>query len=262
MVKIGREIAKRCVQRLLGWNVMRVGERAYAAVPSSCAHEAWFSLEKQRMLLMQRAGVDLVVDVGANVGQFGQAIRRTFAGDLLSFEPASAPFERLRQTASTESRWRAVQCALGSEESQLDLHIPILTVLSSFLTPSEFSEATFGRTARPTARESVRVRRFDDVLSEMVPDVSSRRLFVKLDTQGYDLHVFSGMTRLLDSVVCLQAEISLRSLYVGMPTWLESLHVYHKAGFHVAGMFPAVCDQLGLPIEYDCLMFRAPDRQT
>lgn len=261
-MKIGRQFAKRCAQQLLRWNVMRVGERAYAAVPSSCAHEAWFSLEIQRRLLMQRAGVDLVVDVGANVGQFGQSIRRTYAGDLLSFEPASAPFEDLRQTASKESRWRAVQCALGAEDSQLDLQIPTLSVLSSFLTPSEFSEATFGRRARPTAHESVRVRRFDDALSEMVPDVSSRRLFVKLDTQGYDLHVFSGMTRLLDAVVCLQAEVSLRPLYVGMPTWLECLDIYQKAGFHVAGMFPAVCDQLGLPIEYDCLLFRAPDPQT
>ena len=54
----------------------------------------------------------------------------------------------------------------------------------------------------------------------------------------------------------LQAEVSLRSIYDGMPGWLESLAVYESAGFRVAGLFPAVCDDQGMPMEYDCLMFR------
>lgn len=251
-----RNILQAAIRHVFSWEVMRIAENAYAVTPTALLHEAWFSLEAQRRLLMDRLGIDLVVDVGANVGQFGQAIRRTYTGELVSFEPSSGPFVQLCEAAAKDPLWRVVNCALGSEDAYLDLQIAPLSVLNSFLPPSEFGQATFGERAKPSSYEKVRVRRLDETLNEIIPLAGSKRLLVKLDTQGFDLQVFAGMTRLQDAVVALQSEVSLRQIYEGMPNWLESLAVYQAAGFRVVGMFPAAFDQASVPIEYDCLMVR------
>jgi FkbM family methyltransferase len=206
---------------------------------------------------MQRHGVNLVVDVGANVGQFGHAIRRSYDGEIVSFEPSSGPFADLKKAAAADPRWRAEQCALGEQAAMLDMQISPLSVLNSFLKPSEFGEATFGDRGKPSSVERVPLQRMDKTLPHSVPDLSKRQLFVKLDTQGFDLQAFAGMSGLLDRVVALQSEISLRPIYAGMPDWLQSLSVYQAAGFSVVGMFPAACDASGVPFEYDCLMTRS-----
>ena len=115
-MSILRSLLQGAIRRGLSWEVMRVGENAYAATPTALLHEAWFSLEVQRHNLMQRKAVDLVIDVGANVGQFGCAIRRKYAGELISFEPSSGPFEKLREAAASDPLWHVQNMALGAQE--------------------------------------------------------------------------------------------------------------------------------------------------
>jgi len=42
-------------------------------------------------------------------------------------------------------------------------------------------------------------------------------VFLKMDTQGWDLDVFVGCGTCLASVVGLQSELSIRSVYEAMP---------------------------------------------
>ncbi len=48
------------------------------------------------MQRMKIYGVDLVLDVGANTGQFAEEIRReSYSGEFVSFEPLFRPFKTL-----------------------------------------------------------------------------------------------------------------------------------------------------------------------
>lgn len=76
-----------------------------------------------------------------------------------------------------------------------------------------------------------------------------------METQGYDMEVFKGLGNKLKYVIVLQSEVSLISIYEGMPHWTESISIYEKAGFGVVGMFPVNRDS-GRIIEYDCLLAR------
>ncbi len=49
----------------------------------------------------------------------------------------------------------------------------------------------------------VSVRRLDDVLDELADTVQGRRVFLKIDTQGYDLNVFRGLGSRVNDVVAL-----------------------------------------------------------
>jgi FkbM family methyltransferase len=252
------DLLKAVCRRLLSLELMRIGQHAYACIPSGAIHEAWFNLDVQRQQLFRRLQVDLVIDVGANTGQFGTAIRRSYSGEILSFEPSSATFGRLEETTAADPLWRISRCALGQETGQLELKLSPHSVFNSFLAANDYCEERFGSGSRPVSSETVEVRRLDEVAPELVPAITERRIFVKLDTQGFDLQAFLGMKGILDSVVAFQSEVSVRALYEGAPGWLQSLGVYEAAGFKIAGLVPVVVDQSGYPIEYDCLMVRQP----
>src|SRR4051812_49758697 len=54
--------------------------------------------ERQLAELLTRYAVNVVLDVGANVGQYGQLLRRVgYTGHIVSFEPVPACFAELSQ---------------------------------------------------------------------------------------------------------------------------------------------------------------------
>jgi hypothetical protein len=145
--------------------------------------------------------------------------------------------------------------ALGSAASSITLNVSPHSEFSSPLTSNRYCRDRFGAGAADTYQEVVPVRRLDDIVPETVKSSETRRVFLKIDTQGYDLEVFAGAGAMLHNVRMLQSEVSLIPLYDGMPHWTESVSVYEKAGFGVVGMFPVAVDGRRV-IEFDCLMAR------
>ena len=123
------------------------------------------------------------------------------------------------------------------------------------ITTNNYCSQRFGINATGTKEEVVSVRRLDELLAETAPNMEGKRIFLKLDTQGYDVEVFRGMGNIIKHVVALQAEVSFIPIYEGMPHWTESISVYESAGFEVVGIFPITQDA-GRLIECDCLMVK------
>lgn len=210
----------------------------------------------QRRQVFKDFAVDLALDVGANTGQFAHDLRAFYKGDLISFEPVSAAFHHLASTASRDPHWKVYQLALGSQTSTQTMNVYRRTELSSFLKTNAYGTGHFGENAAITGQETVPVRRLDEVLDEVAPDWNRKRIFLKMDTQGYDLEVFKGLGNKLDHVVAIQSEVSLIPIYEGMPHWTDSILFYERAGFGVAGFFPVTLDACRV-IEFDCLIVRA-----
>jgi hypothetical protein len=103
--------------------------------------------------------------------------------------------------------------------------------------------------------------RLDEIFDDLVEGVSQPRVYLKLDTQGWDVEVFAGAAGCLDRVVAMQSELSVQPLYEGMPSYQEALEVYSAAGFEVSGMFPLVRDAALRLIEFDCVLVR-PEAQA
>src|SRR5262245_30505243 len=184
---------KRWIERLTGRHLERVGQRSYALVDPESRADAWCAPQLQMQRAIQDLGVDLVIDAGAHEGSFATRLRRDYAGDLHSFEPVTASFAKLREAASGDARWTVHQVALGRTESTATIHVAGNTVFSSILPANAFSERRFKTESAAVGEEPITVRRLDTVLRETVPDIDRRRLFLKTDTQGYDLEVFAGL---------------------------------------------------------------------
>jgi FkbM family methyltransferase len=257
-----RAAAKALVEAVIGRDIRRIEPGSIALIPQRQRHQAWFCHALQLQWLLDTHRVDLVIDVGANEGQFAQRLRHVYSGEIISFEPLSEPFGRLAQAARTDPRWRVHQCALGSEEATGTIHVASDSAFSSFLVANEFSQQHFRRSGT-LSEELVRVKRLDDVLAPVLTGTAPRRLFLKLDTQGYDLEVFKGLGKYADQMMMMQSEVSLVPIYEQMPHWTESIATYENAGLYVAGMFPVTRDDAtGRVIEYDCLMVRGHEQAS
>ena len=74
--------------------------------------------------LLRKYRVDLVLDVGANRGQYAGQLRRSgYTGRILSFEPVPEVFAELSRAAAGDDLWDVHQLALGRERAELDMHV-------------------------------------------------------------------------------------------------------------------------------------------
>ncbi len=216
------------------------------------------SKDPQRELtgLMARLGVETLIDVGANQGQYAEHARAAgFKGHIVSFEPGRTAFERLATVSGADHMWEAYRVALGETPGELVLNISANSVSSSLLTMGE-RHITSAPASVVVSEERVRVARLDAELTDMQGPA-----MLKVDTQGYELPVLKGSHALLDRVVIVQAELSLVELYEGQASYLEVLGYLETLGFVPWALVPGFADPAtGQTLQVDVVAHRASRR--
>ena len=218
------------------------------------------TLEAHLRYLLPKLGIDCVLDVGANQGQYGRELRKAgYRGRIVSFEPVKETFQILKSHADRDGNWRVHNFALGAKAGVSTIHVTRATILSSFRQPNAFSKDQYAWGIPVVRNEQVQIRTLDEVFADCLAGLKSPKVFLKMDTQGFDLQVFAGAKRSLPQIVGMQSEISIQPIYEGVPDYLEALDVYTKAGFVVSGLYPVSRDKDTLAlIELDCVMRRVP----
>ncbi len=217
-------------------------------------HRAMFRKHLQQVL--KARAIDLVIDVGANVGQYGQGLRELgYTGDIISFEPAADLFSRLQQTAQGDARWRVKCCALGEETGTVTFNRTRNPLLCSVLTPGPEYTDIVGSGMDIVATEQVELRRLDDLWEECTEGLPNRRIMLKMDTQGYNAQVFAGVREHVHEIQVLQSELSAGDLYLNAASMLEELGVYQSLNFRVSCIYPlTITKKTRNVIEYDCIL--------
>jgi len=91
-------------------------------------------LPRRIVAAMSWLGIDAVLDVGANVGQYGEALRSSgYRGRIISFEPLGEAYGRLARHAAKDANWLAVHSAVGAEPGTLEIHVAANSHSSSAL---------------------------------------------------------------------------------------------------------------------------------
>jgi FkbM family methyltransferase len=243
------------VERLIGARIYGYPSTIIQVIPDKKRRKAWFSYESIIRSILEEYQVDLVLDVGANVGQFTLGMRRLYKGPIISFEPVSRTFAVLKDKAPQDKNWFKFNYALGNESGEQYMNVYEMDQLSSLLETTEDTIKRFGEGAAAPVKEPIRIRRLDDILNEMPFDIHSRKIFLKMDTQGYELEVFKGALSVRENIVAIQAEVYQKPIYDKGPPWTECIKEYTEAGFKFAGLYPLVRDGLYYRTS-DCLMIR------
>lgn len=194
----------------------------------------------RRARLLRALAVDLVIDVGANTGQFGSEIRGAgYAGRIVSLEPLSEAYGELRIRANRDGNWAAIRCAIGESDGESTIHVAGNSASSSLLDMLPAHEEAAPET-RYVGDERVTVRRLESILSEYAETCA--RPYLKVDVQGYELAVLRGAGTSLESVAAIQLELSLARLYHGAPMASEVDAFVTAAGYRLAGIEPGFTD--------------------
>lgn len=106
-------------------------------------------------------------------------------------------------------------------------------------------------------QETVEMRTLDSVFQEIMKDFDEYNLFVKIDTQGFDLQVVEGGKSTIKKAKCVQSEISFIPIYNSMPNYIDSLRVFESLGFQVSGLYKVATSKNFAGIEFDCIMVKS-----
>ena len=198
--------------------------------------------------LLSRLGVTLLLDVGANNGKFAEGVRLMgYSGRIVSFEPNPTEYEALSARASRDPHWTTECCALGNAEGTVSLNITgSNSVYSSILTPKD--------TPPVSSIASVPVHRLDSLWGKIAHN--NDRVFLKTDTQGYDLHVLQGTGSKLTDIIGIQTELNVIKLYGNSPHYLKVLDFLESSGFSVTELRPIGHTKERFILEFDCFAAR------
>jgi FkbM family methyltransferase len=212
----------------------------------------------QRRLLFSRLGITLVLDVGANVGQYaGTYLRRwtAYAGRIASFEPLPASYSRCASVATADPLWDVYPFGLSDAPGTVPIFVPDgQSELSSLHPLTRFGSRLLE--GNPLTSATVEVRRLDDVIAELARD--DEVLALKLDVQGHEAAVLAGGTATLKHVTFIECELPLVSLYDGQAGFESMLGTFREMGFTPVGLYANYVDPVsGYAIDSDVFFVRS-----
>ena len=208
------------------------------------------------MAALRAFDIDLVLDIGANEGQFAKELREGgYTGRIVSFEPLSSAHGRLLQLSDGDTAWHVhPRCALGDRVGETELNISGNSLSSSIL-PMLSSHSTAAPESAYLGHESAPLITLDSVAPSYLDGAQAP--FLKIDTQGYEWHVLDGALGTLPRVRGIQMELSLVPLYDGQRLWRECIERLGANGFVLWALEPMFVDPAnGRTLQWDGLFFR------
>ena len=209
----------------------------------------------QRQGVLESRGIDLVLDGGANRGQYAGRLRGYgYGGRIVSVEPGAEAFALLRDACAGDPSWEAVRCALGRVPGEATLRVTANSVSSSLRAARPEMDAVAG--SEEVARESVPVTTAAALLEQH--GAGARAPMLKLDVQGSELAALEGAGDSLERFALIEVELALAPLYADQPPAHDLMAWLAARGLRPVGVAPNTIDtRTGDLLEVDALFARS-----
>jgi FkbM family methyltransferase len=207
--------------------------------------------------MLAERGIDTVLDIGANKGQTGQELRRYgYRGKIISFEPLPGPHALLQAAAKGDEQWMvAPRMAVGEQAGTVTLNQSVSTEMSSIL--------PVGNNLVKAMPNAATEQEVEATVTTLVEIISSRcqpadRIFVKIDTQGYERQVLAGLGSLWNRVAGFHIEMSLLPLYEGEMLFDQIIALLKEHGFEAYLLYDTSFSKvLKRQLQLDGVFFRS-----
>ena len=197
----------------------------------------------------------LVLDVGANVGQFALVARHRWPqARLICFEPLPSCAATIRAIFAGEARTECRVVAVTDHAGTAEFHVTGREDSSSLLPIGRRQVEEFATDEARTV--PVETARLDDVLS---PDdlPPSGGVLLKIDTQGTELAVLRGAEGLLQRATHILAEVSFVELYEGQADAGEVTRFLTERGWDLVSVYDVKTSlHTGEPLQADAVYAR------
>lgn len=209
----------------------------------------------RRIKLFKNYNIDVVIDVGANIGQFGGELRNLgYKGQIISFEPTSDAFSKLKKNAQNDALWQIHNYSLGDFDGESTINISKNSVSSSLLNnlPQLVESAP---SAVFVSTETIQVKKLDSIFSNF--NIEGKNIYLKIDTQGYEYKVIQGANNSLEKIVGLQVEMALIPTYEENVSFHDLSQILIEKKFNITSIESGYYDKTsGKLLEVDGVFFK------
>lgn len=180
--------------------------------------------------------INKIFDVGANQGQFAQGIFDLgYTGKIISFEPINATFKQLVNNSRKNPNWNPKNFALGDFDGFSEINVSPLSASSSIL-PFVQDMVDVVPDLNYVRKEKIEIKKLDSIFDEYVE--SNDRVFLKIDTQGFEKTILDGAIQSLEKLTMIQLEMSLVEIYQGEYTMQQMISFLRNYGFELWALEP------------------------
>jgi FkbM family methyltransferase len=174
--------------------------------------------------------VDLMFDVGANIGQYAIELRNSgYKGLIISIEPLEYEHSVLSKISERDSNWIIEQrMLLGStigvgqiNRSQNSFSSSVLPILQRHLDSAPNSNYIGAERVQMTTLDSLWLERYSKF----------ERVGIKIDVQGFEMEVLMGAPIFLKNCVLIQIEMTVIPLYENQTLYFKTDEFLRKLGF-------------------------------
>lgn len=189
---------------------------------------------------MSSLQIDTLLDIGANIGQYGAAMRSSgFRGRIISCEPLPDAYPHLARRASGDPTWTALQTAVGDHVGTIEINVSANSFSSSVL-PMTNAHLDAAPGSHSIAVEKVPLTTVAELISGC--DIDPARTMLKIDTQGYESFVLDGAGEAAQEFAAIQLEMSFVALYAGQQLYDSLMARLTGLGFEIYGLEPGFAD--------------------
>lgn len=200
----------------LGWDI-------YRFTPSS-------SPQMQIITILKKKNVNLIFDIGANIGQFAKGLRSAgYQNQIISFEPLKSAHSKLLKIAKKDNKWHVHdQCALGDQDKDIQINISKNSVSSSLLSMLD-KHISAAPNSEFISSEKVSMFKLDSISKKYLGN--DTKLLLKIDAQGYEWEVMNGAEHTISKASVVICELSLVQLYKNQKLWRDIIDRLESVGF-------------------------------
>ena len=183
---------------------------------------------------LRRQNVKTVLDIGANVGEWTLRIHQEIpAARMYCFEPLAKCYQRLLHNLRRIPNACAFKVAFDDHNGESFIWSNRYAASSSLLPMGDLHKRIYPH-SRNAVRESVAVRRLDDMATELelADDV-----MIKIDVQGYEDRVILGGRQVISRARIVLVETAFEPLYEGQALFGDIYDLLTSLGFAYAGNF-------------------------
>lgn len=208
--------------------------------------------------ILQHHNFDVVIDVGANTGQFAESLLDFgFKGQIVSFEPTSDAYKELSKRAQKYPNWDIEeQMAIGNDSGTITINISKNTVFNS-IKKIDTEYATYNNDAQIIGSEEVPIKTLNSFKEKYFN--GSKKVLLKIDTQGFEKEVLEGASEIIEQVDGIKIEVPLQPIYDDVKlTFKEMINTFYDLGFTCVSLDEvAVNKTSGYVHEMDAIFVRA-----
>jgi FkbM family methyltransferase len=170
--------------------------------------------EKLALKKLKVYGIDKVLDIGANKGQWANMALDTLNCKVISIEPQSLAFEKLNLLKNKYGeKIQTLKLAIGDLNKEIQINVHIASSELSFIDNRlKKMPLLYGKTE---SQELVTMVTLDS-LFETEPELLSNIDLIKIDTEGFEINVLNGGLNYIHTVSpkFIQLEINWHQLFV------------------------------------------------